>query len=118
MNDKELEQEIRASIFDGTCGVKILWTPQGGGKSTMVREVVSNLHRKNSIAGVCVIYYYYPQDNKNSSIPSLWFFRSALVDIRGPLLGDYEKLSKRFPATRDGKVFVFVLDQLENCQRT
>ena len=74
MNDKELEQEIKTSIlFDGTCGVKILWTPQGGGKSTMVREVVSNLHRKNSIAGVCVIY---PQDNK-SSIPSLWF-RSAL----------------------------------------
>ena len=34
------------------------------------------------------------------------------------MLGDYEKLSKRFPATRDRKVLVFVLDQLENCQRS
>ena len=108
---KELANEIRLSIFDGSCGVKILWIPQGGGKSTTVREVVSNLQLENAIAGALIIS---PPDN-NNILPSEWF-RQALVDMRGPLLGDHEKLSKRLPAIRNGKLFVFVLDQLENCQ--
>lgn len=70
---------------------------------------MSNLQQENAIAGALVIS---PPDNPHLQ-PSQWF-RRTLADRRGTLLDDYEKLSKRLPAPIYGKIFVFILDQIEN----
>ena len=87
-------------------GVKIVWAPQGAGKTTTVRKVLIKMKELKKIRGCLVIT---PPDS--NAMPSVWF-RSALHDSFGELLQTNEKLSQILPKS-DGRPFVFVFDQVD-----
>jgi hypothetical protein len=88
-------------------GVKIVWAPQGAGKTTTVRKVLIKMKELKKIRGCIVIT---PPDS--NAMPSIWF-RNALHDSFGELLRTSEKLSQILPKS-DGRPFVFVFDQVDS----
>jgi hypothetical protein len=83
-----------------------VWSPQGAGKSTIVRKAWIKMRELKRIRGSIVIT---PPDS--NAMPSVWF-RSALHDSFGELLRTREKLSQILPKS-DGRPFVFVFDQVD-----
>jgi hypothetical protein len=88
-------------------GVKIVWAPQGAGKTTTVRKVLMKMKELKKIRGCIVIT---PPDS--NAMPSVWL-RSALHDSFGELLRTSEKLSHILPKS-DGRPFVIVFDQVDD----
>ena len=103
-----LVSDIETAV-ETKCGVKILCTPMGSGKTTTVRYVLNSLLNKKKINGVKIMS---APDLINPKPPAFWF-REALTDWRGQILKPHEKLSDLLP-DGCGSRFVFVIDQAEN----
>jgi hypothetical protein len=112
VNKEHLRGDISNAITDGYGGVKLLWAPQGAGKTTTVRAICSRLlTEEGKIAGAIVIK---PSDELTLT-PASWFRRS-LADIRGEIQKPGEFLSQLlgYKLNIGEKPFVIVFDQFEN----
>ena len=104
-----LASDIEESINSQSCGVKIIWAPQGSGKTTTVRRVLRQLQNEDKISGALIAC---PPSNETKDDPSVWF-RYAISDIFGVTLKPMDKLSNFLTAPKE-KPFVVVLDQCED----
>ena len=104
-----LASDIEESINSQSCGVKIIWAPQGSGKTTTVRRVLRQLQNEDKISGALIAC---PPCNETKDDPSVWF-RYAISDIFGVTLKPMDKLSNFLTAPKE-KPFVVVLDQCED----
>ena len=107
VQETSLGLDIERSIATKFDGVKVIWAPQGAGKTTTVRQVIRGLQASDKIRGAIILSP--PTDHYE--VPSKWF-RSALQDMTGNLLNGTEKLSQILPKI-DGRPYVFVLDQID-----
>ena len=104
-----LASDMEESIKSESCGVKIIWAPQGSGKSTTARRVLNQLQRDDKISGAFIAS---PPDRDDKDDPSVWF-RCAVSDSFGVTLKPMDKLSTLLIAPKE-KPFVIVLDQCED----
>lgn len=101
-----LEADLHRILTKPDGGVKIIWTPQGGGKTITTLKVCNELLKTKKIGGILV---FRPPKNGGDFVN--WFTQQTR-DCFSPLLKPEEPLSLLLP--KSDKPVVVIIDQIDN----
>ena len=117
-----LEEDLRKAFTAKGCGARVLWTPEGAGKTTYVCHILRSLQNEGKIRGSIVL-----TAEQTDMSPSAWLQSMVSDNLPGNLLRDgctistllnedpvYSYESPYSPITP----VVIVIDQIENIRRS
>ena len=108
--NRNFVEAVQKSILDPLCGIKVLWTPSGYGKSTYVRAVCSELQKQKKITGVIVLD---AEGVKPSPTLTAWL-ASKIGAPKAHLTSWFNHISDLLPDRFDEKPVLIVIDQFDH----
>lgn len=120
VENKPFTTDIEKGILDPNCGVKVLWAPEGSGKTTHVRLITNKLIQNNKLEGAIII-----KATETDFTPLAWF-SSSIKDLFYPVpivldassINDLLENINSPQGILSPKRILIVIDQLENIRRT
>jgi hypothetical protein len=111
----ELVADITEAVESCRGGIRILWEPQGGGKTTTLHSVLRELQKEGKIGGVVSIS---PPVTSDERSPAVWY-RNSFRDEFGEILKKGERLSTLLDkVVVPDKPVVIVFDPLDDLRLT
>lgn len=117
-----LEEDLRKALTAKECGARVLWAPEGAGKTTYIRHVLRSLQKEGKIQGSIII-----TASQTDMSPSAWLQSMISDNLPGNLLRDgstFSTLLNENPVYSYESPYstitpvVIVIDQIENIRRT
>lgn len=119
IENQPLRRDIESALLHEGCGVRILWGPEGCGKTTLALEVCHDLISRGKLAGAL----YLPMTATDNANPIHWLREAVSDGFPGHIVRDpssFAKLLTRHERAHGERrvPVVIVLDQVENMRRT